>query len=62
MICMGCGYPKTIVADSREWHDKKITYRRRQCPKCDYRFTTYEQKIDVPQGQHKKKLFNEAIA
>ncbi len=39
MRCPFCGY-KTIVIDSRTSDDKKR--RRRECPQCGKRFTTYE--------------------
>ena len=39
MRCPFCGY-KTIVIDSRTSDDKKR--RRRDCPQCGKRFTTYE--------------------
>ena len=38
--CPYCKYKDTQVLDSREAEDS--TRRRRQCPKCNKRFTTYE--------------------
>jgi transcriptional regulator NrdR family protein len=61
MKCIKCGYQKTIVADSREDISRLLTYRRRACPKCQHRYTTYEQKIDVSPGQKKKPWLNEAL-
>jgi transcriptional regulator NrdR len=40
MNCPKCGYYDSKVIDSRP-ADNKIR-RRRECLKCDYRFTTYE--------------------
>lgn len=40
MRCPFCGYEKTEVIDSRPSEDKKR--RRRECPQCGKRFTTYE--------------------
>ncbi len=40
MKCPFCGYHDTKVIDSRPSEDKKR--RRRECPKCQKRFTTYE--------------------
>ncbi len=42
MKCPFCGYPDTIVVDSRESSDGLSVRRRRECPKCKKRFTTYE--------------------
>lgn len=38
--CPFCGYEKTEVIDSRRSEGKKR--RRRECPQCGKRFTTYE--------------------
>ncbi len=40
MKCPFCGYKKTEVIDSRQSDDKKR--RRRECPQCGKRYTTYE--------------------
>ncbi len=40
MKCIFCGYEETKVIDSRESED--LTRRRRECLKCEKRFTTYE--------------------
>jgi len=42
MICPYCGYNQTSVLESRESEDGVVTRRRRECQKCDKRFTTYE--------------------
>ena len=40
MICPYCGHPETGVLESRDSEDS--TRRRRECEKCEKRFTTYE--------------------
>ncbi|HLC86346.1 MAG TPA: transcriptional regulator NrdR [Candidatus Nanoarchaeia archaeon] len=40
MKCPFCSYSETKVLDSRESED--LTRRRRECLKCEKRFTTYE--------------------
>lgn len=40
MICPYCSHPETKVLDSRE--SENTVRRRRECLKCNKRFTTYE--------------------
>lgn len=42
MKCPFCGYEDTRVLDSRELSDGRSIRRRRECPECHARFTTYE--------------------
>ena len=42
MKCPFCGYEDTRVIDSRELSDGRAIRRRRECPECHARFTTYE--------------------
>ena len=42
MKCPFCGFDDTKVVDSREIEDGTVVRRRRECPKCGNRFTTYE--------------------
>lgn len=42
MHCPFCNHPDTIVKDSRPADDGSSIRRRRQCPNCGGRFTTYE--------------------
>lgn len=42
MICPFCSFDKTAVIDKREGIGGKTTRRRRQCQKCNRRFTTFE--------------------
>lgn len=43
MRCPGCGHEDTRVLESRLSHEGRAVRRRRTCPDCNYRFTTYEQ-------------------
>ncbi|MEO1038043.1 MAG: transcriptional regulator NrdR [Pseudomonadota bacterium] len=42
MRCPFCGHPDTQVKDSRPAEDGHAIRRRRQCPSCGARFTTFE--------------------
>ena len=42
MFCPYCNYPKSAVLESRDSEDGQVTRRRRECLKCQKRFTTYE--------------------
>ncbi|MFN6991101.1 MAG: transcriptional regulator NrdR [Fervidobacterium sp.] len=42
MRCPFCGYEDTRVLDSRELSEGRAIRRRRECPQCHARFTTYE--------------------
>jgi len=42
MRCPFCSQEDTIVKDSRSTEDGSSIRRRRLCPKCDSRFTTFE--------------------
>ena len=43
MNCPFCNNADTKVVDSRETSDGKVTRRRRECEKCQTRFSTYEE-------------------
>ena len=43
MNCPFCNFSETKVVDSRDTNDGKITRRRRECLKCNARFSTYEE-------------------
>jgi transcriptional repressor NrdR len=43
MKCPSCNAPDTRVIDSRTSREGFTIRRRRQCPECGARFTTYEQ-------------------
>ena len=42
MKCPYCNYEETQVIDTRETENLETTRRRRECLKCNKRFTTYE--------------------
>jgi len=42
MRCPFCGHDDTQVKDSRPSEDNSAIRRRRYCPSCDQRFTTFE--------------------
>ena len=42
MRCPFCGHDETQVKDSRPTEDNSSISRRRQCPACGARFTTFE--------------------
>lgn len=42
MFCPRCKHEDTGVIDSRLAEDGKAVRRRRDCPKCGHRFTTFE--------------------
>lgn len=43
MKCPKCKFDDTKVVDSRETAEGDQIRRRRECEKCDFRFTTFEQ-------------------
>ncbi|MCB1228595.1 MAG: transcriptional repressor NrdR [Verrucomicrobiales bacterium] len=43
MRCPKCGSSQDRVIDSREARDGQAIRRRRECMRCNFRFTTYEQ-------------------
>jgi transcriptional repressor NrdR len=42
MRCPFCGHDESQVKDSRPTEDGAVIRRRRSCPNCDGRFTTFE--------------------
>ena len=48
MKCSQCGCVDTKVIESRDAGDAQAIRRRRACPDCGYRFTTYE-RLERPQ-------------
>lgn len=48
MKCPYCGYVMSKVLNSRPVEDNKSIRRRRQCEKCEKRFTTYEKIESMP--------------
>ena len=60
MKCILCNHTETKVVDSRESED--LTRRRRECLKCEKRFTTYEHaespNVHVIKKDGKKEIFS----
>src|SRR6266436_9011805 len=48
MTCPFCGHRQDRVIDSRESKEGHLIRRRRECLKCQRRFTTYERSDEVP--------------
>ncbi|MGE5508285.1 MAG: transcriptional regulator NrdR [Chitinophagales bacterium] len=48
MKCPFCGEPDSKVLDSRAIDDETAIRRRRECPACGHRFTTYERLDRLP--------------
>ena len=48
MKCPACGYTENKVIDTRPVDDDKSVRRRRECLKCQFRFTTYETIETIP--------------
>lgn len=62
MKCPFCGHEDTQVKDSRPSDDARTIRRRRECPSCARRFTTFErfqvQQIVVIKRDGRKELFD----
>jgi transcriptional repressor NrdR len=54
MKCPFCGYLEDKVVDSREARVGDTIRRRRECLKCERRFTTYERIDEIPHMVVKK--------
>ena len=48
MKCPFCGYLEDKVVDSREAREGESIRRRRECLKCERRFTSYERIDEIP--------------
>ncbi|MFM8563899.1 MAG: transcriptional regulator NrdR [Acidimicrobiia bacterium] len=48
MRCVICRHDDTKVVDSRTAEDGAAIRRRRECPECNHRFTTFERIDEVP--------------
>ena len=62
MLCPYCSFENTIVKDSRSCNNGKSVRRRRECPNCNLRFTTFEtiqiKEILVTKKDKSKKPFD----
>ena len=61
MKCPACGYTKSQVLDSRPSNEGESIRRRRECERCQKRFTTYEMIERVPIMVIKKDKTREAF-
>ena len=61
MKCPFCGDQESKVVDSRHSEDGLSIRRRRECPRCKKRFTTYEVAETVPLMVVKKDRSREAL-
>ena len=48
MKCPYCGFSQDRVVDSRESKEAESIRRRRECERCEKRFTTYERIDEIP--------------
>lgn len=48
MLCPFCGFLEDKVIDSRESKEGNLIRRRRECMRCQKRFTTYERIEEIP--------------
>ena len=62
MRCPFCGNEDTQVKDSRPTEDNSAIRRRRQCPSCGARFTTFERvqlrELTVLKGNNQREPFD----
>ncbi len=62
MKCSQCSFADTKVIESRDAEEGEAIRRRRACPECGYRFTTYERlekpQIIVIKNNGTRELFN----
>lgn len=61
MKCPYCTHIDSEVIETREGEDLSVTRRRRFCPRCEKRFTTYERVESVPLTVIKKDERREAF-
>ncbi len=54
MKCPYCSHSEDRVVDSREGRDGQVIRRRRECVRCQKRFTSYETVEDIPRMVVKK--------
>lgn len=61
MRCPYCGHTKNRVVDSRTSREGRAVRRRRECERCNERFTTYESVEDRPLSVKKREGSFEAF-
>jgi transcriptional repressor NrdR len=62
MKCPFCGHIEDRVVDSRESREGDVIRRRRECLKCERRFTSYERIDEIPYMVVKKDGTREPFA
>ena len=62
MKCPFCGHLEDKVVDSRESREGDVIRRRRECLKCERRFTSYERIDEIPYMVVKKDGTREPFA
>ncbi len=62
MKCPFCGHIEDKVVDSRESREGDVIRRRRECLRCDRRFTSYERIDEIPYMVVKKDGTREPFA
>lgn len=62
MRCPFCGHEETAVKDSRPAEENSAIRRRRSCPECEARFTTFERiqlrELTVVKNDGKRQVFD----
>ena len=58
MICQKCGH-RTATTDSRMVYEGNVMRRRRICPQCGERYTTYEVWGSSPAGESVKQYLSQ---
>lgn len=62
MRCPFCGHEETAVKDSRPAEENSSIRRRRSCPQCEARFTTFERiqlrELTVVKNDGKRQVFD----
>lgn len=62
MRCPFCGHEETAVKDSRPAEENSAIRRRRSCPECEARFTTFERiqlrELTVAKNDGKRQVFD----
>ncbi|MDO8526938.1 MAG: transcriptional regulator NrdR [Deltaproteobacteria bacterium] len=61
MNCPFCHHPESKVIDSRDSQEGELIRRRRECEKCNQRFTTYERIEEILPAVIKKDGRREAF-
>lgn len=64
MFCPYCQHPETKVVDSRLTQEGRAVRRRRECEKCEARFSTYEEpdfyRVTIIKKDGRREIFDRA--